>query len=112
MSLLPPLRTSRLNSGVSNRFASRTDARVLFAGRPFLWNADGTADGAAVLDPSIFFGDVERWEGRLDGRGAVLRYGGDELSVVTDPLGCYPVYTTQAGASRWISNNVEASSAA
>jgi hypothetical protein len=79
----------------------------MFAGRPVLWKEDRDADGAGLLDVATFSQDVGSWDARIDGRCAVVQYDGETLSVVTDPLGSYPVYSTDSQGTRWLGNNVE-----
>jgi hypothetical protein len=86
---------------------SRTDALTLFAGRPFVWRADGLADGVAPLRAGFFSAPSREWVDRLDGRCAVARYEDDQgvLEVYSDPLGSYPLYLGAHAGTRWISNN-------
>ena len=81
---------------------------ALWSGRPFVWIAEERADGRAPLDPGFY---LERpatgWAAQLDGRCTAVRYSRGELEVYSDPLGSYPVFETDAGGTRWISNNAE-----
>jgi Asparagine synthase len=80
-------------------------ALALFAGRPIGWSSD-RADGRGTLDPRSYLPPAAEWANRLDGRFVAIRYEQQDgrLEVVTDPMGAYPVYTTETGSSRFVSN--------
>jgi hypothetical protein len=80
---------------------------ALFSGRPYRWTDDDQAEGRATLDARLYLGPPDGWAPSLDGRFVVLTYDDElrELTVCTDPLGGYPVYTTKAAGGLWISNN-------
>jgi len=81
---------------------------ALWSGRPFVWSAEGSADGRAPVDPVFYLErPATRWAAQLDGRCTALRYAGGELEVYSDPLGSYPLFETDAEGARWISNNAE-----
>jgi hypothetical protein len=81
----------------------------LFSGRPFRWTGDGEADGRGPLDPRLYRQPAGEWLQDLDGRFAVVRYDDREreLEVYADPLGAYPIFSGEAGRTRWISNSAE-----
>jgi hypothetical protein len=92
--------------GVRYALAER-ERLALFAGRPIRWTDEREADGAGAIDPASYLDGAGA--GELDGRFVVVRCDDarGELDVVTDPVGAYPVYETQVGAARWVSNNAE-----
>lgn len=79
---------------------------ALFAGRPIRWTPEGDADGRGPLDPCFYLAPSEQWAETLSGRCTAARYDEDtgHLDVYTDPLGAYPVYSAEAGGTRWFSN--------
>jgi hypothetical protein len=80
---------------------------ALFSGRPIL-AAEGGFDGVSPLDPGLYL-KPGQWEHRLDGRYAIVRCeGGRQVSVTTDPLGAYRVFTLDRDGVRWIGNNADA----
>jgi hypothetical protein len=72
---------------------------ALFSGRPFAWS------GRDVLDPAFW---LEPSREELDGRFASVRWDGSDMHVLTDPLGAYPLYVTESGGTRYVSNSAEA----
>lgn len=81
---------------------------ALFAGRPIL-RTTGAFDGRGALDPGLYLRPREAWEDRLDGRFVVVRCDeGPRLSVTTDPIGAYPVFTAEADGIHWVGNNAGA----
>src|SRR5215217_4346913 len=100
----PPKQTSDV------RYVYREDGRMAcFSGRPFRWVGDTQTDGRAPLDPRFYLAPVENWMYVLDGRAVAARYDDATrtLDLWTDPLGSYPVFTTESDEVRWISNNAE-----
>ncbi len=95
--------------GVS--YAATEPSRLaLWSGRPILWSDDNSsADGRTPLDPRFYFQPTAKWETRLDGRCAVLRYDDHEqtLEVFCDPMGAYPLFAAEDGRVTWISNSAE-----
>ena len=87
--------------------AAERERLALFAGRPIRWTGERTADGGGAIDPASYLAGATAAE--LDGRFVVVRCDDarGELDVVTDPVGAYPVYETQVGSARWVSNSVE-----
>ncbi|MEA2422800.1 MAG: hypothetical protein QOF55_1899 [Thermoleophilaceae bacterium] len=84
---------------------------ALFAGRPILWTGDTRADGRAPLDPRFYL-DHHFATSELDGRFAAARFADGKLEVTSDRLGAYPLYATEVGGVRLVSNNAEALRAA
>ena len=80
---------------------------MMFAGRPVRWTSTGSVDGRAPLDPSRYAAPADTWARGLDGRFTVLCAGDDGLTLVTDPLGAYPVFVLAATGVTWFSNNAE-----
>lgn len=80
---------------------------ALFAGRPIRWTGEREADGRGTIDPGGYLQAARGDE--LDGRYVVVRCDDarGELDVLTDPVGAYPLYETEAGVARWISNSAE-----
>lgn len=90
------------------RYAHVEEHRLaLFAGRPIVWTDEREADGAGAIDPAAYLDEARADE--LDGRFVVVRCDDarGELDVVTDPVGAYPIYQTEADGARWISNGAE-----
>ena len=101
--------TSTQVGGVS--YTSLAETRVaLFAGRPFRWLDDESADGRAAIDSAYYVAPPDGWMDDLDGRGAAVRYDDDSrtLEVFASVLGLYPLYTTALGEVRWFSNSAGA----
>lgn len=87
--------------------AVRGDKLALFSGRPILVTEKGF-DGRAALDPSLYLQPHSDWDDRLDGRFAVVQCdGGRQMTVTTDPLGSYQVFTAAQGDMRWVGNNAK-----
>jgi hypothetical protein len=85
----------------------RSDGFVLFAGRPIAWTGEATADGRAPLDTRFYLSKSHDWMNALDGRCMAARYdeGERRMTLFTDRLGAYPVFSTRAGQVRWFSNS-------
>jgi hypothetical protein len=84
------------------------DALAMFSGRPILVTDDGF-DGLGSLDPRLYLQSSLRWEDRLDGRFVVVRCdGGRRMTVTTDPLGAYLMFTSELDGIRWVGNNAGA----
>ena len=83
---------------------------ALFSGRPYLWTGEREADGRAPLDPRLYLRPAGEWAEALDGRYVAAAYRGERegLELYTDPLGAYPVFTTEAAGMRWYSGSAEA----
>jgi hypothetical protein len=85
--------------------AVQGDSFAFFSGRPILLADDGF-DGLGALDPRLYLQPSPGWEGRLDGRYVVVRCdGGRQMTVSTDPLGAYQVFTSGSADIRWVANN-------
>lgn len=86
---------------------ARDGSLALFSGRPFRWTGDGEADGASAATAAFFLAPSGGWLKDVDGRFAAVVYRADEeaLEVVTDPVGAYPLYATEADGARWLSNS-------
>jgi hypothetical protein len=82
---------------------------ALFSGRPSVWTGACEADGEIPLDPRFYLEPTRKWAESLDGRWVAARYDDDPpiLELCGDALGAYPVYETQVGDARWLSNNAE-----
>jgi asparagine synthetase B (glutamine-hydrolysing) len=52
----------------------------------------------------MYLKDPDEWLPHLDGRYAIVRVIGDEVSVVTDPIGLQPVYESRRDGTIWFSN--------
>jgi hypothetical protein len=80
---------------------------ALFAGRPIRWTDERAADGEGAIDPASYLDGAGA--GELDGRFVVVRCDDarGELDLVTDPVGAYPVYETEVGGARWVSNSAD-----
>jgi hypothetical protein len=92
------------------RYVHREKGRMAcFSGRPFRWVGQAETDGRSPLDPRFYLALIENWMRVLDGRAVAARYDDATrtLDLWTDPLGSYPVFTTERDGVRWISNNAE-----
>jgi hypothetical protein len=90
------------------RYAHVEEHRLaLFAGRPIHWTGEQEADGAGAADPTTYLKPPDTLA--LDGRFVVVRCddAAGELNVVADPVGAYPIYETDTGPARWVSNSAE-----
>jgi hypothetical protein len=79
---------------------------AVFAGRPFVIDEEGRADGKGPLD-ARFYAMATREEVRgVSGRCAIARYAEETraLEIYTDRIGAYPVYEATADGIRWFSN--------
>ncbi len=87
------------------RFAP--DRALMFAGRPVRWTGSAAADGTGPLDPSSYADPAADWADELDGRFTVLCADDGSLTLVTDPLGAYPMFELRSAGATWFSNNPE-----
>src|SRR5947209_15963617 len=81
-------------------WTTRDDQLALFCGRPIL-RTDTGFDGRRPLSPELYLTPTEEWEHCLDGRFTVVRCRGPHVSVITDPVGAYRVFTAERDGVRW-----------